>query len=282
MSIEEVHVYFATATLVQDQNLKVLGLAPHMSIVQGTENTSEVPRLSLPSWVPDLISGGSVNPLISYTIRPRLFRAGGDTKDPITVSNNGTHLHLQGRIIDTIKTTATCLCDTPFPSDTDILQKKGFASMVKMRIRNWLRECAALTLEPGWLDRAPDVQWLAFARTILCDLTGMRDPLSEDVLATMKDYTGYVFSFFDPNFILSERVRESLFTHGPLIEQSILSMETRRFCTTQGGRLGMVRKEAREGDLICVVLGAEVPFTIRPTGTGTHALIGDSFILGTM
>ena len=283
LSTEEVFIRFATVTLVKDQNLKILSLAPHTSFAFGANNTSDARKLSLPSWVPDLTATGDINPLVSYTIRPPLFSAGGLTKDAISVSNDGLHLHLRGRIFDTIKTTATSFADIPFPPQADIHPKQGFDSMVKMWIRNWIRECAETVLEKGWRERAPDDQWLAFARTILCDMTGMRDPLPEAVLATVKDYVDYVFAFFEPDFVLTDHMRDVLLTYGPLIEQSFTGMaETRRFCKTTGGLLGQVRKEARAGDSICVILGAEVPYTVRPTGAGTYTLIGDSFVQGVM
>lgn len=58
----------------------------------------------------------------------------------------------------------------------------------------------------------------------------------------------------------------------------------RTFCRTEEGRLSLVRDEAREGDVFCIVLGAEVPFLLRPSPgkAGVYTLVGDSYHHGVM
>jgi hypothetical protein len=68
LSVQEVCMRFAEATLISNQNLKVLSLAPHTTVKEAGQKPV---RLALPTWVPDLTCQGIVNPMVSYTIRPR-------------------------------------------------------------------------------------------------------------------------------------------------------------------------------------------------------------------
>lgn len=38
----------------------------------------------------------------------------------------------------------------------------------------------------------------------------------------------------------------------------------------------------QSGDLICILLGIEVPLILRPVQTGTYILIGDAYVYGIM
>jgi hypothetical protein len=68
LSVQEVCMRFAVATLITNQNLKLLSLAPYTTVLEAGKKPD---RLPLPSWVPDLTCQGIVNPMVSYTIRPR-------------------------------------------------------------------------------------------------------------------------------------------------------------------------------------------------------------------
>ena len=55
-------------------------------------------------------------------------------------------------------------------------------------------------------------------------------------------------------------------------------MDTRRIFSSQKGYLGVGPEEAREGDLICIFLGGEVPFVLRTDGHGHYRLIGECYV----
>jgi len=59
-----------------------------------------------------------------------------------------------------------------------------------------------------------------------------------------------------------------------------LCMQMRR-CLTRNGYLGQVPRSAAIGDMICVIAGAAVPFTIRPNRNG-YTLIGQTYLHGLM
>ncbi|KAI1175099.1 HET-domain-containing protein [Nemania sp. FL0916] len=56
----------------------------------------------------------------------------------------------------------------------------------------------------------------------------------------------------------------------------------RILCSTEKGYLGWAPDIARVGDAVVIVLGAGIPFVVRPVGDGTYKLIGESYIHGVM
>ncbi|KAK3349163.1 heterokaryon incompatibility protein-domain-containing protein [Lasiosphaeria hispida] len=294
LSDTDVCMLFATTTLVTDRNLRVLSLAPSTALPLPGEVLAPT-RLDIPTWVPDLTCQGPVNPFVSYTIRPQLFHAGGDDTSAIRISAGGRALHLRGRIVDAIKGMAPCAVDVPYPTADEIAPKTGFHSMVKARQRNWTRACLDLAARAA-MEAAGGAVGMeevmgdggfreAVHETLLCGMVGMRDPIPPDVMAAMPVYLDYVRDYFEPDFKLTDEIRVTMLTYGGLIEQSFLGMaEARCFCTTERGRLGQVRREARVGDVFCVIDGAEIPYVLRPhpDKEGVYHLIGDAFLRGVM
>ncbi len=277
---EDVCMQFALATLVADQNLRPLSLAPHTTILLGGQQPA---RLALPSWVPDLTCQGGVNPLVSYTIRSQLFHAGGHEKPNVTVSADGRLLQLRGRIVDKVVKMARCQADVPFPTEEEVHPKSGFHARMKKRISNWFQECREVAGEKHRAENATTNR--RFLETLLCGMSSMRDPLPDEVIEATGVYMDYLFDFFTEGYVLPEEVRVTILTYGGLVEQSVAGVtESRRFCRTEQGRLGQVRAEAREGDVFACIVGAEVPYLLRPSGEkeGVYTLVGDTFLLGVM
>jgi len=55
-----------------------------------------------------------------------------------------------------------------------------------------------------------------------------------------------------------------------------------RLVVTQQGYVGMAPREARKGDLVCVLLGYSVPAVLRRQDGGTFELIGECYMQGFM
>ncbi|KAM7196347.1 Heterokaryon incompatibility protein (HET) domain containing protein [Rhypophila sp. PSN 637] len=296
VSMEEACLRFATSVLRKDRNLRLLSLAPH-TFVQADAVSIQVKmpaRLDLPSWVPDLALQGPVNPLVSYTIRQQVFHA-GQKEDPeeeeeakIEISPDNKLLHLRGKIVDKISALTRTNVDVPYPMDQPTWHK-----MVIGKQRDWFGECQSVAAP------TPDLQAKLqtdqefkdeFARAILHGMTMMRDPVPRAILPVVHAYMDYLSEVLaKPENQIAGETKDLMLTYGPLIEGSMASVgEARRFCRTEGGRLGQVRKEARVGDLVCIILGAEVPYVIRPLTTETdndevfYELVGDCYVNGVM
>ncbi|KAF2143986.1 uncharacterized protein K452DRAFT_306631 [Aplosporella prunicola CBS 121167] len=56
----------------------------------------------------------------------------------------------------------------------------------------------------------------------------------------------------------------------------------RTFFTMSNGSFGLGPKEAREGDSVCIILGAQVPFVLRKSEQGTYRIVGECYVYGIM
>ena len=56
----------------------------------------------------------------------------------------------------------------------------------------------------------------------------------------------------------------------------------RRFFRSEGGKYGWGPDQTREGDVICVLDGAPVPFVLRTVNDGCFEIIGDTYVHGNM
>jgi tetratricopeptide (TPR) repeat protein len=91
--------------------------------------------------------------------------------------------------------------------------------------------------------------------------------------------------FFVPNQMASAIVTQELMEEQEKAETFAqwadpICVQMRR-CSTKRGYLGQVPKSAMVGDVICVIAGAAVPFTVRPNDKG-YSLIGQCYLHGYM
>lgn len=56
----------------------------------------------------------------------------------------------------------------------------------------------------------------------------------------------------------------------------------RRAFTTNQGHLGLGPGHMQSGDLVCIILGSEVPLVLRRLATGAYTLVGDAYVHGVM
>ena len=60
--------------------------------------------------------------------------------------------------------------------------------------------------------------------------------------------------------------------------------ELRRFFVTKNGSIGMGTQHIQEGDVVCILFGGRVPYTLRPAndGSDTWTFVGDAYVDGIM
>ncbi|PVH72336.1 hypothetical protein DL98DRAFT_660133 [Cadophora sp. DSE1049] len=66
------------------------------------------------------------------------------------------------------------------------------------------------------------------------------------------------------------------------MESFSLYCNNRRLFRCEGGRLGWGPDQMREGDVICVMHGASVPFVLRSVGRDRFEIVGDAYVHGIM
>ncbi|KAH6989738.1 heterokaryon incompatibility protein-domain-containing protein [Ilyonectria sp. MPI-CAGE-AT-0026] len=284
-SVSDVFRQFAIAMLLEGQSLKLLSLAPDRSLFSGPDSQ----RIEgLPSWVPDLRLV-KTDVFISYTVRPQAFSAGGYAKPILSVSEDQRLLSCKGVVIDTVNAVSASLfemmlADMPelrFSSKTvsDPIPKRR-----KMRFARWLEGCYCVAFGSNY-----DVHELAardvdatvrFSRTMMCDMDAMRNRLSPKMIGTFPRYMKWAIDrAANHDGKDSEILPSALATTYESIGRLTT---TTKFCVTKNGRFGLLPPTSQPGDSICVLLGGEVPFVIRPTGSGTYNLVGECYIDGAM
>jgi hypothetical protein len=88
-------------------------------------------------------------------------------------------------------------------------------------------------------------------------------------------------SYLDPTESLSSINISNPFPTSAL-EQAYRFSRLRRLATTESGYLAMVVDEALSGDVICVLLGSDVPIVLRETSNHSYEIVGACYIHGLM
>ncbi|KAI3390345.1 hypothetical protein diail_10012, partial [Diaporthe ilicicola] len=295
LSVEDTFKKFTAAMLTQDQNLKVLSLEPH----KGDRAHLGLPRnrKELPSWVPDLRRPS--DPMAVTSVDAQTFHAGGSRKPVLSLSEDGRVLHSQGVIVDEINDIVPSLHEmlrddlpdlfetySPIPGAAD-----PYLSRSRRCYRQWIRAChdladshASLVDEVGRRD--------AFSRALLCaeGSSTSGEETAHNISSTF-EYVQWILSQDYTRTSSEQKLdrlsqeKSGLATQWGAIESRIAERSVmRNFSIAKSGRLGQMPIGTEKGDLVCVLMGGEVPFVIRPTegDPSNHSLIGDCFLDGIM
>lgn len=265
---------FAVADSNQNRDLRTLSCA---------SGPSETP--SLPSWVPDWTSIQNPHPFVRYSDRTK-FSASGGMKAVAWHSNNETVLHVTGKLVDSIVTIGSEPKFTKAIAVFEINQAK--ITELKESFR-WLQECRDLASdENGTLTKdRHEMLW----RTLTCGLTGDAFPAPSRYSEYFAKYMNFMESAaerFEDYLTESQTAATAIrgldeviphFETHALVEASLFKWSSRRrLCTTSNGRLACVPKSSRQGDVICTLFGAEVPYILRPIAKGFYSVIGECYV----
>ncbi|KAM0227441.1 hypothetical protein ACHAP5_012177 [Fusarium lateritium] len=226
----------------------------------------------LPSWVPDFTSSSQRVPLqqramdrkavpVTTVLQPR-FSASGDNRDTRVSSEltqtSPTSLLLPAKLVDRVERIGTTWGQHAF--------------------RRWLQELrefsnsVSMTAEP---DRLRAV-W----RTAVADQEirqGNQKPrLSEHELENVhSSMRSLDLSAVDEQTFVSLGLRDYIY------QLQDVAHGRRPFCTSTG-HIGVGPSEMVAGDLVYVLIGADVPYILRSDTHGTLQLIGEAYVHGIM
>jgi hypothetical protein len=280
---------FAEMEITETNSLKLLGLAPDKLAFSRPGVTK---RLNIPSWVPDLRRLGEVDTLVSYNIKVQVFHAGGLSWPTVKFLEDGAILECDGRGFDTVKTVLPTylervLAELPESQNFPLRQMPICESPAQAAkfLGDWALDCHELAGRPLEAVPADLERTRAFSRTMVCGMASMRDALTLEAIDAF------------PHLMrtLAAAAGRSNFgaagpEHHPDLLPSTVTLESplqafgavRRFCVTDAGRLAQIPFDAKIGDHLWVLVGAEVPFVVRPTGRGRYSLIGECYVDGVM
>ncbi|KAI1271639.1 HET-domain-containing protein [Xylaria sp. FL0933] len=208
--------------------------------------------LDIPSWVADWSKCDHIYMNLGISSH---FRAAGSSASRSTA--NGTYgLEISAFLFDAISDTGTEMLPAGCITGEDA------ASGRETDVQDLFADLDRLTEGMNSYPTGEDVEHVKL-RTVLFDFQGK------------KDSSDWVYEYQAVHN--SCRTRKETYL-------SIISDWTRCrvLCRTKKGYLGWVPDITMVGDSIFIIMGAAVPFVVRPAGDGTYKLIGECYIHGIM
>jgi hypothetical protein len=280
ISVETLFRTFAVADSNRNLNLRTLSCAPGPTRIKNTP---------LPSWVPDWRNIKNAHPFVRYSDRTK-FCASGGMKAEAWHSHDQSILHVRGKWIDFVVVLGS---EPSFTKSGAIFEINSDKIMELSKSATWLQECEEIVLNrDGILTSGRQEQlW----RTLTCGLTGDGFPAPQHYAEYFQKYMKFMAGSQErfTNYLADAEnspsgirgLTETMhgFETHKYIEACIHRWSSkRRFCITNSGALACVPKTSRHGDIICVLFGGEVPYVLRPTGTGRYLVVGECYLHGIM
>jgi hypothetical protein len=294
----EVFKRFATWCITRNRDLRFLA-----AVSEPLEN----PEVPVPSWVPNLAA--PLDCAISHLSAGDSFAATRDSDLQAWLSDDNTILHFTGKSIDTIKvlgrnmlSSANTLGSTEdgtiagyrigdegpllrvwnflhgLPDQDDIIRFHWLSKLAG--VRAWLRECQSIAL--GEHQTMTPTRHNEFWRTMICDMTSTASRAPSNFGEHFSRYIKIFEHDTDQSDITSVWALENIIDTRHVDIPLVVGAGSRRFCCTENGRLGCMPNRAEVGDMICIFLGAGVPYVIRPCGNDRYTFIGECYLHGVM
>ncbi|KAK1634973.1 heterokaryon incompatibility protein-domain-containing protein [Colletotrichum phormii] len=282
-------------SLLEKKNLGVLASAPQRLITDVALSWYYRPiyrwqrrRLpGLPSWVPDLRNQES-DALPSYSVRYGKFSAGGTQCGRVEIIDNKI-LRCSGMIVDTIQEDGVFWPELPLPPKPKRVpypldKMDVYYARNSLRSLNYYKSCVRIASGSDRIQDMSTERLADFWKTLTSERSQLSDRIDVDLSESVKTMITNMETWLvseDPEE--ANKARLSFVAAAVPVEMTILAAASpRRFSRTTAGRLCLVPREAKVGDSVCLLLGSEVPFVIRPTRRGMYELIGDVYVSGIM
>ena len=231
----------------------------------------------LPTWAPNWAGERVLRSLTRCNDNPRSsFAATSPARKQIKVSLDERILHVRSICVDRIEAMTEPLTGDGTSSEPFLARHMDVWQFCK-------------NSETLLLDHAPDLRYgsaehiaEAHWRTLVCDMkrdTSTQGYLTRPAPSSFGDLYHAFMRIFEPASEGKSSARPKTFPFFTAVE---LLAGGKRFCVTKDGYVGLIPLRARRGDVICVLLGATVPFVIRKKSNGNFLLIGECYIHGLM
>lgn len=285
-NLEEVYETVARWDISKNKSLEVLSYCSRRSRTHP----------DLPSWVPDFSDMDEASPTsVSYGLKhPKGSNPGleGEYRPSFAKKNGKTVLTVSGELVDTISSVGPVAEHSKMviythpgkgendpEAGADDIARPNLSALAKRR--KWFEECVriAQASDPVAHRDSPKRAARSFVES---PTFGMSVYQFDQFKTAMKisslstEMYGYAKFLYKDIGVTPEWYKE---WEGLGWNNDYMSMDQktrkfshkRRFCATRRGEMGWVPGAAREGDIVCLVSGAQVPIILRRTSLAGEA-----------
>jgi hypothetical protein len=230
----------------------------HLEILSACQNPER--SNGIPSWAPDWSTPRVNGPIVVPDTWGRIYSACGEKKLNLRQSSDPDEIILDGILVEIIKKVGPP-------------RRHGWSELEYPWARMSL-ECAKALPDGTKLEPAGPIQndahclyrtgeriREAFLRTCVMDR-----------IEEFRGRSGHHIDQLDLSGRLGSRETIARFD----------ATENRRFAITDGGFMGLVPLETKQGDKVVVLAGADVPFIIRTISDDRNVIVGESYLHGFM
>jgi hypothetical protein len=265
-------VYTRTArAIIQDGELNLLGLAQFPKVTT-----------SLPTWVPDWC--GDIQPSFcslypSSRIKLHLFAPSGSDSPSLFSTDDERLLGVEGYLIDKIER----VCDPWIGSGnkrefnhepylTYLSQVKSLC-MISAARNNYIYETSQRRAEGFWRIPIGDIE--EETTHDLCRATSSFFKGYQKLFSTCEGFE----QSKEPSTLADADEYKDMSTR---YRSRMHEMRNKRPYLSKEGYVGMGPVTSTVGDVIAVLLGARVPYVLRPNGEGRFSFLGEAYCDGIM
>ncbi|GME28878.1 uncharacterized protein K452DRAFT_353118 [Neofusicoccum parvum] len=256
---------------------QMLSCVDHESELQG-----------LPSWVPDWSLSRQTNSLGFSTSAAGIYAAAGKWKPCFSTRPGGKEVLVPGKIYDVVKDVSE-VCSVPDITCED-------PRRANQHLLPWIDLAKQCFPYPSGC-----TLFEAFWKTLVVGKDGegrQRSPgsFSEIFSLLLDESTGQSPTFPDQTYsarqlrpkgkgrleLVNLHTRAPAKTYQEIRTALHSAMRSRRMGTTEKGYLGLLPRQTKPGDVVCILLGCNVPFIIRKADKGMYRLVGECYVHGIM
>lgn len=269
-SIARVYSDVSKFIITRDRSLKLLSACQSY----GSDVTG------LPSWAPDWIIEARfrpIRPLCSWTgdDRSDAFNASGSLPARVDISADLRTMTAQGLPVGKIAVLGTHIENDGDTTETPVTPERMFTLF-----QDWWP--LAKTHTPASTtdgERRADAFW----RTIITDMNTFAKKATRSVEGAQFRLwmaSSSSASFEPEDLVLENEAPQSITAFIATFQQAT---RNRRFFITEEGRMGLGPRLIEPGDIVCVLLGSQVPFVLRRKVDGDgYVLVGECYCHGIM
>jgi hypothetical protein len=245
-------------------------------LVQAQNTTETLARgEACPSWIPRWDSSLSDAPAAFWEAWDASLRVSKHTSYPLRICDK--RLIVSALMFDTVQFQTDVMRSSDFDHDTG---KIGF----------WIEECWNLTERAAetFPHKYQENHLLAFVSVLQCNYVSKTTDTEAFAQKTITDF--FQACVYFNNKFCNEKLLRSIFRSKlPALQHRNFAAQfkhygtNRRFFVTKTGYWGLGPATMQEGDVCAVLLGADVPFLLRPVAEErSFQLVGQLYVFGAM